>query len=101
MLHKDGKITAFANILMTDTKSEVTVDLMRFAPDAPRGSMDFLFVSIIEHMREQGYSFQSGHGAAIGMSKRDAGSRLGSHRRHSVRARRTLLQLQGIARLQV
>ncbi len=26
VLHKDGKITAFANLLMTDTKSQVTVD---------------------------------------------------------------------------
>lgn len=73
VLHKDGKITAFANLLMTDTKSQVTVDLMRFAPDAPRGSMDFLFVSIIEHMREQGYAqFNLGMAPLSGMSKRDA-----------------------------
>ncbi len=46
---------------------------MRFAPDAPRGSMDFLFVSIIEHMREQGYAqFNLGMAPLSGMSKRDA-----------------------------
>lgn len=73
VLYKDGKITAFANLMVTETKQEVTVDLMRFAPDAPRGSMDFLFVSIIEYMREQGYSyFNLGMAPLSGMSKRDA-----------------------------
>lgn len=55
VLRKDGKITAFANLMVTDTKKEATVDLMRFSPDAPRGSMDFLFVSIMQHLREAGY----------------------------------------------
>ncbi|KQQ59676.1 hypothetical protein ASF69_11145 [Rhizobium sp. Leaf311] len=73
VLRKDGQITAFANLLMTETKDEVTVDLMRFSPDAPRGSMDFLFVSIIEYMREQGYSyFNLGMAPLSGMSKREA-----------------------------
>ena len=73
VLRKDGHITAFANLLLTDTKKEGTVDLMRFSPDAPRGSMDFLFVSIIEYMRDQGYaSFNLGMAPLSGMSKREA-----------------------------
>ena len=73
ILRKDGKITAFANLMVTDTKKEATVDLMRFSPDAPRGSMDFLFVSIMQHLREAGYeSFNLGMAPMSGMSKRDA-----------------------------
>ena len=41
VLKKEGRIVAFANILMTDTKEEGSIDLMRFSPDAPKGSMDF------------------------------------------------------------
>ncbi|MFK0384051.1 bifunctional lysylphosphatidylglycerol flippase/synthetase MprF [Agrobacterium sp. NPDC090273] len=72
VLRKDGKITAFANIMVTDTKKEATIDLMRFSVDAPRGSMDFLFVSIMQHLREAGYeSFNLGMAPMSGMSKRD------------------------------
>lgn len=73
VLRKDGKITAFANLMVTDTKKEATIDLMRFAPDAPRGAMDFLFVSIMQHLKETGYqSFNLGMAPMSGMSKRDA-----------------------------
>ncbi|MQB39553.1 bifunctional lysylphosphatidylglycerol flippase/synthetase MprF [Agrobacterium tumefaciens] len=73
VLRKDGKITAFANLMVTATKKEATVDLMRFSPDAPRGSMDLLFVSIMQYLREAGYeSFNLGMAPMSGMSKRDA-----------------------------
>nr|BAA02957.1 hypothetical protein [Agrobacterium tumefaciens] len=34
VLRKDGKITAFANLMVTETKKEATIDLMRFSADA-------------------------------------------------------------------
>jgi phosphatidylglycerol lysyltransferase len=72
VLKKDGKIVAFANILVTETKSEGTIDLMRFSPDAPKGSMDFLFVQIMEYLRGEGYShFNLGMAPLSGMSKRE------------------------------
>ncbi|OLP59121.1 hypothetical protein BJF93_04170 [Xaviernesmea oryzae] len=72
VLYKDEKIVAFANVMVTDTKHEATVDLMRFSPDAPRGAMDFLFVSIMEKMKTEGYkTFNLGMAPMSGMSRRD------------------------------
>ncbi|MBB3595553.1 phosphatidylglycerol lysyltransferase [Rhizobium sp. BK529] len=72
VLKKDGRIVAFANILVTSAKEEGTIDLMRFSPDAPKGSMDFLFVQIMEYLRGQGFKhFNLGMAPLSGMSKRE------------------------------
>ncbi|RYC12127.1 bifunctional lysylphosphatidylglycerol flippase/synthetase MprF [Ciceribacter ferrooxidans] len=72
ILTKDDRIVAFATVMTTATKSEATVDLMRFAPDAPRGAMDFLFISLMKHMREAGFShFNLGMAPLSGMSRRE------------------------------
>jgi hypothetical protein len=68
-----AKIVAFANILITGARDEGTIDLMRFSPDAPKGSMDFLFVQIMEYLRNEGFShFNLGMAPLSGMSKREA-----------------------------
>ena len=55
-LVKQGEtIVAFATLLLTDKKDEVSVDLMRHVPDAPRNTMDFLFVSIMLEFQRRGY----------------------------------------------
>lgn len=65
------EIVAFATVLVTDTKDEGSVDLMRFSPDAPKGSMDFLFVQVMEYLRDAGFStFNLGMAPLSGMSKR-------------------------------
>lgn len=82
ILRKEGQIVAFATLAITDTKQEATIDLMRFAPDAPKGSMDFLFVRIMEYLRDAGYSeFNLGMAPLAGMSQREVApvwDRLGS-----------------------
>jgi phosphatidylglycerol lysyltransferase len=73
VLKKEGRIVAFATLSLTDTKHEGTVDLMRFVPDAPKGSMDFLFVKIMEYLRDAGYGhFNLGMAPLSGMSTREA-----------------------------
>ncbi len=58
---------------MTETKEEGSVDLMRFSPDAPKGSMDFLFVQILEHLRQSGFQrFNLGMAPLSGMSRRES-----------------------------
>jgi len=72
VLKKDGRIVAFANILVTAAREEGTIDLMRFSPDAPKGAMDFLFVQIMEYLRAQGFThFNLGMAPLSGMSKRE------------------------------
>ena len=42
-----GAPAAFANLWTTGTKAELSVDLMRFGPEAPRGTMDYLFIELM------------------------------------------------------
>lgn len=71
VLRLNGQIVAFANILVTDVREEGTIDLMRFLPDAPKGSMDFLFVSLMEYLRDKGFKrFNLGMAPLAGLSGR-------------------------------
>lgn len=73
LLKQQDRIVAFATLLVTDTKMEGSVDLMRFLPEAPKGSMDFLFVRIIEYLRDEGFqSFNLGMAPLSGMSRRES-----------------------------
>jgi len=51
-----GYIDAFANILPEYQASESSIDLMRHRPQAERGQMDFLFVSLFEWAKGLGYA---------------------------------------------
>ena len=52
------RVVAFAN-LMPDygSHAELSIDLMRHHPDAPAGTMDYLFVELQEYARRQGYLY--------------------------------------------
>ena len=69
----EEKIVAFATLMVTNTTHEATVDLMRFAPEAPKGTMDFLFASILEYLKAEGYrQFNLGMAPLSGMARREA-----------------------------
>lgn len=69
----EDRIVAFATLMVTDTRAEATVDLMRFAGDAPKGTMDFLFASILEYLKAEGYrQFNLGMAPLSGMARREA-----------------------------
>jgi phosphatidylglycerol lysyltransferase len=55
LVRSEGSPSAFANLWPTGTKEELSVDLMRFGPDAPRGAMDYLFIELMLWARAQGY----------------------------------------------
>jgi phosphatidylglycerol lysyltransferase len=48
-------ILAFANLWETDGKEEMSIDLMRYTPDAPGGTMEYLFIRLMLWGKEQGY----------------------------------------------
>ncbi|MEN6624798.1 MAG: bifunctional lysylphosphatidylglycerol flippase/synthetase MprF [Candidatus Sumerlaeia bacterium] len=50
-----GRLAGFANIEAGGGKDELTIDLMRYLPDAPAGVMDYLFVRLMQWGREHGY----------------------------------------------
>ncbi|TLY80813.1 MAG: bifunctional lysylphosphatidylglycerol flippase/synthetase MprF, partial [Gammaproteobacteria bacterium] len=68
LVRSGGAPTAFANLWTTGTKAELSVDLMRFDADAPRGCMDFLFIELMLWGREAGYrSFNLGMAPLSGL----------------------------------
>jgi phosphatidylglycerol lysyltransferase len=55
IVEKDASIVAFANLLRDPAHEELSVDLMRYRSDVPN-VMDFLFVSLFFHAKENGYT---------------------------------------------
>lgn len=51
----EGRIVAFANVLTAGGKRELSVDLMRHVPDAPKGVMDYLFIELMLWGAREGY----------------------------------------------
>ena len=49
------EVIAFANILAAGTKEELSIDLMRHAPGAPNGIMDYLFAELMLWGAGEGY----------------------------------------------
>jgi len=65
------RLLAFANLFLTGNKEEASLDLMRFAPESPSGSMDFLFIALMRWARQEGYRwFNLGMAPMAGMTNR-------------------------------
>ena len=54
-LEADQRIVAFANIWQAPGGGELSVDLMRHAAGAPKGTMDYLFIALFLWGAEHGY----------------------------------------------
>ena len=56
LLRQNGEAVAFATVMTTDLREEVTVGLMRHKPGAAsRYAMEYLFIRLIQCFRDQGY----------------------------------------------
>ncbi|MCB9474502.1 MAG: bifunctional lysylphosphatidylglycerol flippase/synthetase MprF [Candidatus Delongbacteria bacterium] len=55
VLEQEGRILAFSNLLPGADHEEMSVDLMRFADDAPNGLMDALFAHLMLWSQARGY----------------------------------------------
>ncbi len=56
VVRREGRVVAFSNIWTTAGRQELSVDLMRHRPEAPAGTMDFLFASLMGWAAAQGYT---------------------------------------------
>ncbi|OYY75456.1 MAG: hypothetical protein B7Y40_00600 [Gammaproteobacteria bacterium 28-57-27] len=54
VLRFEGRIVAFVTLLGTDTKVEVTTDVMRQRADAPRDAMRFMLLKLMLHLQAEG-----------------------------------------------
>lgn len=55
VVRQHDRIVAFANVWATENREELSVDLMRHLAEMPYGTMDFLFVQLMQWGRDQGY----------------------------------------------
>ena len=55
LVRAGGTPVAFANLWTTGTRAELSVDLMRFDPRAPRSTMDYLFIELMLWGKREGY----------------------------------------------
>lgn len=56
--NSEGHIVSFATIMpMYDQETTLSVDIMRHSDDAPNGSMDMIFIRIMEEAKEKGYQW--------------------------------------------
>jgi phosphatidylglycerol lysyltransferase len=66
-----GRIVAFATLWTTAAGQAFSMDLMRYADDAPKNVMDFLFVELMRWGQEQGYrAFEFGMAPLAGLEER-------------------------------
>ncbi|HEY3800695.1 MAG TPA: phosphatidylglycerol lysyltransferase domain-containing protein [Caulobacteraceae bacterium] len=66
-----GAVVAFATLWTTAGRGAFSIDLMRYAEDAPKDVMDFLFVELIAWGRAQGYrAFEFGMAPLAGLEDR-------------------------------
>ncbi|WP_138504352.1 phosphatidylglycerol lysyltransferase domain-containing protein [Nostoc sp. PA-18-2419] len=73
----EGQIIAFANIIPEYQLNEATIDMMRYRPSIENGTMDFLFISLLQHFKEYGYdSFNFGLSALAGVGDNPESRRL-------------------------
>ena len=71
LVRVEGEIVAFATLWPTANKSSLSMDLMRYGPEAPKNIMDFLFVELMTWGREQGYlAFDFGVAPLAGLEDR-------------------------------
>lgn len=67
----NGEIMAFANLWAAHARTSLSLDLMRYAPDAPPNIMEYLFLRLIFHARDEGYQwFSLGMAPLSGMEAR-------------------------------
>jgi phosphatidylglycerol lysyltransferase len=71
VVEQEGRIVAFANMWQGSESHELTVDLMRFHPDAPGGIMDYLFIEVMLWGKAGGFKwFNLGMAPLSGLEKR-------------------------------
>jgi len=57
LVRRDDEIVAFTNLFCGAPGSELSLDLMRYLPDAPVGVMEYLFIELMLWGREQGFAW--------------------------------------------
>ena len=72
VLRREGRIVAFANVLLAADHEELSPDLMRYGPGAPSGSMEYLFLQLMLWGKQEGFRwFNLGMAPLSGLESRN------------------------------
>lgn len=72
LVRREGKIVTFANIWPGAEKEELSIDLMRYLPEAPHGVMGYLFIQLMLWGKQAGYHwFNLGMAPLSGLQDRE------------------------------
>ncbi len=100
VVRRGGAIVAFAN-LWRGGLSELSVDLMRYGGDAPKGVIDYLLIECMLWGRTQGFQwFKPGNGSVVGFGRACARTDLAQGWPHGAALRRDVLSLRGPEKVQ-
>jgi phosphatidylglycerol lysyltransferase len=71
VVRREGRIVAFANLWPAPDRHELSIDLMRYGPDAPREVMEYLFLELMLWGKAEGYGrFDLGMAPLSGLESR-------------------------------
>jgi phosphatidylglycerol lysyltransferase len=74
IIRNEDRILAFANLWCGANREELSLDLMRYFPDAPRSVMEFLFIQLMLWGKENGYQwFNLGMAPLAGIESQPGG----------------------------
>ncbi|CAI9402105.1 Phosphatidylglycerol lysyltransferase [Pleomorphomonas sp. T1.2MG-36] len=69
VLKRVGRIFAFATLMVSGDGQEAAIDLMRFTPKSPNGTMELLFTRVLLHFKAAGFrDFSLGMAPLAGLS---------------------------------
>lgn len=69
VLKREGRIFAFATLMISGDGREAAIDLMRFTPKSPNGTMELLFTRVLLHFKAAGFAdFSLGMAPLAGLS---------------------------------
>lgn len=71
VVYQGEEPVAFANLFLTESKEEASLDLMRHMPDGTSGIMDFMFIQLMMWAKQEGYRwFNLGMAPLAGLQNR-------------------------------
>ncbi len=69
VLKRAGRIFAFGTLMVSGDRRQAAIDLMRFTPKSPNGTMELLFTRVLLHFKAAGFStFSLGMAPLAGLS---------------------------------
>lgn len=72
VVKKEGQILAFSNILQSASQYELSIDLLRYHPEAPEAMIDFMVVQSMLWGQQEGYAwYDLGIAPLSGMDEHD------------------------------